>query len=261
MIANPDRYRIRIRSHFPARRVSTRPHIGSGTALENSAVSHFSREVHHSGAPESDSRSPEPHPVPKLDDRCPSRAGPVILRDDACIAVVSEIVTLFHPRGYGEPDHRQVGQAWVPDGNRAAPRRRAIRQTVAAVVPTGRTPQEILNSARRRQRDECASRIEPSDGHPAPWSLFDPRNSAATSASARDEAGTVRELDDPPLRRIAVPSRRSCRRKRVARVPRRHRHHQRMVVVDALAVPVRGGGLAVDGEPEGLVSEDDGVGR
>ena len=45
------------------------------------------------------------------------------------------------------------------------------------------------------------------------------------------------------------------------RIPRRHRDHQRMVVVDALAVPVCGRGLAVDGEAEGLVPEDDGVGR
>ena len=34
-----------------------------------------------------------------------------------------------------------------------------------------------------------------------------------------------------------------------------------MVVVDALPVPVRGRGLAVNGEPEGFVLDDDGVGR
>ena len=34
-----------------------------------------------------------------------------------------------------------------------------------------------------------------------------------------------------------------------------------MVVVDALAVPVRGRGLAVDGEPERVVPDDDGGGR
>ena len=63
---------------------------------------------------------------------------------------------MVHPREYGGPDHRQVGQAWISDRNRAAPRRRAIRrsmQTVAAVVPSGRTPQEFRNPARRRHRD------------------------------------------------------------------------------------------------------------
>ena len=34
-----------------------------------------------------------------------------------------------------------------------------------------------------------------------------------------------------------------------------------MVAVDALPVPVRGRGLAVDGEPEGFVLDNDGVGR
>ena len=34
-----------------------------------------------------------------------------------------------------------------------------------------------------------------------------------------------------------------------------------MVIVDALPVPVRGRGLAVDGESEGFVLDDDGVGR
>ena len=62
------------------------------------------------------------------------------------------------------------------------------------------------------------------------------------------------------LRRIPVPGRRSRLRAGVAGIPRRHRHHQRVVVVDAFAVPVRGRGLAVDGETEGFVLDDDGVG-
>ena len=48
------------------------------------------------------------------------------------------------------------------------------------------------------------------------------------------------------LRRIPVSNHRSRLRTGVARIPRRHGDHQCVVVVDALAVPVRGGGLAVD---------------
>ena len=86
-------------------------------------------------------------------------------------------------------------------------------------------------------------------------------NVVAPPVSTRGMRWTTRKTDDPALRRIPVPGRRSRLRAGVARVPRRHRHHQRVVVVDALAVPVCGGGLAVDGDAEGCVPEDDGVGR
>ena len=69
----------------------------------------------------------------------------------------------------------------------------------------------------------------------------------------------LRELDEPPLRRTPVPSDRSRLRAGVARIPRRHGHHQSVVVIDAFSVPVRGRGLAVDGESEGVVLDDDGV--
>ena len=62
------------------------------------------------------------------------------------------------------------------------------------------------------------------------------------------------------LRRIPVPGRWTRLRAGVAGIPRCHRHHQRVIVVDALAVPVCSGGLAVDGEAEGVVLDDDGVG-
>ena len=62
------------------------------------------------------------------------------------------------------------------------------------------------------------------------------------------------------LRRVPVSGRRSRLGASVARVPRSHRHHQRMVVVDTLPMPVRGRRLEVDGEPEVLVLRNDDVG-
>ena len=90
--------------------------------------------------------------------------------------------------------------------------------------------------------------------HATSWLDKRPRRHACV-ASRLETAARV------DLRRIPVPGRRSRLRAGVARIPRRHRHHQPMVVVDALPVPVRGRGLAVDGEPEGFVLDDDGVGR
>ena len=63
------------------------------------------------------------------------------------------------------------------------------------------------------------------------------------------------------LRRVPVSGHRPRLRAGAARVPGRHRDHQCMVVVDALPVPVCSRGLAVDGESEGFVLDDDGVGR
>ena len=86
-----------------------------------------------------------------------------------------------------------------------------------------------------------------------------PSTSAASIMPTHGMRWIPRELDEPPLRRIPVPGRWARLRAGVARIPRCHRHHQRVVVVDTLAVPVRGGGLAVDGEAEGVVLDDDGV--
>ena len=79
----------------------------------------------------------------------------------------------------------------------------------------------------------------------------------------RRHAGVASRLETAArvdLRRIPVSGRRPRLRAGIARIPGRHRHHQCMVVVDALPVPVRGRGLAVDGEAEGVVLDDDGVG-
>ena len=92
-----------------------------------------------------------------------------------------------------------------------------------------------------------------------------PRTSTTNTPPARGMTRAVRKPDrkpdHPALRRIPVSGRRSRLRSGVARIPRRHRHHQRMVVIDALSVPMRGRSLAVDGESEGFVLDDDGVGR
>ena len=90
--------------------------------------------------------------------------------------------------------------------------------------------------------------------HATSWLGKRPRRHA--SVASRPE--TAARVD---LRRIPVPGRRSRFRSSVARIPRRHRHHQRVVVVDALPVPVCCRGLAVDGEPERIALDDDGVGR
>ena len=83
--------------------------------------------------------------------------------------------------------------------------------------------------------------------------------SAASIMPACGMRWVLRELDGPPLRRIPVSGRRARLRSGVARIPRCHRDHEGVVVIDALAVPMCSRGLAVDGEPEGVVPEDDGV--
>ena len=97
--------------------------------------------------------------------------------------------------------------------------------------------------------------LQGTDGvHATSW--LDKRPSHHACVASRLE--TAARVD---LRRIPVPGRRPRIRAGVARIPRRHGHHQRMVVVDAFPVPVRGRGLAVDGEPAAYVLEDDGIGR
>ena len=110
-----------------------------------------------------------------------------------------------------------------------------------------------------QQRDRVHVLIGPDRPQPVAMIVLcwlDKRPRRRIGVASRPE--TASRVD---LRRVPVPGRRSRLRAGVARVPRRHRHHQRVVVVDALAVPVRGRGLAVDGEPQGFVLDDDGVGR
>ena len=147
-------------------------------------------------------------------------------------------------------------------GNAQQPRRRATHRsmrTVMVVVPTGQIPWSIL--VQLAGAIEMCAHLELSR-----WTHIRrhdngsrPRTST-TFAPARGMTWAVRERDARPLRRIPVPGRRPSLRNGVPRIPRRHRHHQCVVVVDALPMPVRGRGLAVDGEPERLVLDDDSVG-
>ena len=102
----------------------------------------------------------------------------------------------------------------------------------------------------RRHRNVRAPWIESLKDIPSRSYRSLPRISTITTAPTRDMTTAARKIDDHPLRRIPVPSRRPRLRPRVARIPRRHRDHQCVVVVDTLPVPVRGRGLAVDGEAE-----------
>ena len=106
---------------------------------------------------------------------------------------------------------------------------------------------------------------------------IDAANPSAIKDSIRRLAGTLdravpsgqldlvtwapQEPDELYLRRVPLSGRRSRLEAGISRIPRRHRHHQRMVVVDALAMQVRGRGLAVDDESKRFVLDDDGVGR
>ena len=121
-------------------------------------------------------------------------------------------------------------------------------------APRLRSPSWFRNMPHRTRTLRGIEFLQGIDGvHATSW--LDKRPRRHPGVASRLE--TAARVD---LRRIPVSGRRPRLRAGIARIPGRHRHHQRMVVVDALTVPVRGRSLAVDGEAEGVVLDDDGVG-
>ena len=126
-------------------------------------------------------------------------------------------------------------RVWVPGRNRAvasASRQFQLTRTMRAVMPCGENLQPFVLQTRRRRRCGVASCTPSTAGPPATSVRIATRTSTSLIVPARGMRWTLREHDET-LRRIPVPGRRSRLRPRVARVPRRHRHHQRVVVVDA----------------------------
>ena len=194
----------------------------------------------------------------------PSRARSITLYFDDCIGISSSIdLRSAHVESHGQ-HRRNVRRAWIPrigtvwqPGIAQFTGRCEARWSSCQLDGLHNRSSSISSAlsgvgAQFEQRRWTHIR---SRGERSP-----PSTSTTTGAPSGGTIPAARNFDGPPLRRIPVSSRRTCHRLRAARIPRRHRHHQRMVVVDALAVPVRGRGLEVDGETEGLVPEDDGVG-
>ena len=94
----------------------------------------------------------------------------------------------------------------------------------------------------------AGGRSRATGGRPNPeW--FDRRTAGCASC--------VFQIREARLRRARVRRRRGRSRTVATGPPRGHRHHDPLVVVDRHPVPARGGGPAVDGEPERLVPVDD----
>ena len=129
-----------------------------------------------------------------------------------------------------------------------------LRRVVKAVV-TGGDPGDLTALLNPEAIEERKRVVGESRGSPRPDSTG---GRSLTSDRSPEDVSLARSQEwATRLRRARVCGRGGGLGAGVGGPPRRHRHHDSLVVVDRLAVPSRGRGPAVDGEPERLVVADD----